>query len=109
MTPFSTLVVVVGEGHAWRQLDHVLSPQRAHDGVVAAVRAEDDPVRRGQSGNVDRVVTFRAIDRDGVRTQAGAGEVADHLDCVAASRGVAGRRIRSVDADLFDFPQFCND
>ena len=47
------------------------SPQRADDGVVAAVGAEHDPVRRGELRDVDRIVARNAIDGDGVEGQAG--------------------------------------
>ena len=76
--------IVVGRVRSRRHLDDILRPQRADNRVGAAIRAEDDAVGGGQGRDVDRVVARLAIDGDGVEPQAGAGEVADDLERVAA-------------------------
>jgi hypothetical protein len=56
----------VGEGRSSWQFDHILSPQRAYNRVVAPVGFEHDPVSRSQGRDVDRVVPRITRDGDGV-------------------------------------------
>ena len=85
---------VGGRIGAHGQFDHVLGAQGADDGVIAAVRAEQDPVRRVERRDVDDVILRRSVDLDRVEEQARRGEVADRGDNVRA-------RTR-VDDDLLD-------
>ncbi|MNE77649.1 hypothetical protein D3C80_1739800 [compost metagenome] len=79
---------VVGDIGSWRQLHHVLRTQVPDDRVVAAVGAEQDPVRRLQGGDVDDVVAGIAIDGDRVNRKAGRREVADHQHGIVARTGI---------------------
>ena len=96
-------IAIVGRGIAGRivacrHLDHVLLPQRPHHHVVAATRAEHDPVRRGQFRDVDHVIAFGPVHPDRVDPQAGARKAADRNDGIRSRPG--------IDDDLLDSGQF---
>ncbi|RDL46739.1 hypothetical protein BLJAPNOD_06398 [Ensifer sp. M14] len=102
--------VVIIKARALHELDDILRPQCPDDRVVAAVRTEDDTMGRLQAGDVDDIVSGRAIDGDGREVEAGAGEIADDLDRVAAvvaAAGAAGRRhLQRVNPDFLDIVEF---
>ncbi|NRP23320.1 hypothetical protein LPJGGPFB_06590 [Ensifer adhaerens] len=89
---------VIGKRRTGRQLDDILWPQRTDDGVMATHRLEDDAVRRGQCRDIDRIVTRRTIDRDGVGEQCGRREIADDLEGIDTTA--------TGDLDLLDIGKF---
>ncbi len=90
----------IGQYGALGQDDHILFADRAHDGVIAAGAAEQDPVRRGQCADVDVVIAIGAVDGDRVEGQRGRVEVTEDLDVVDATA--------CVDLDLLDIGQLCD-
>ncbi|MNS48414.1 hypothetical protein D3C72_809860 [compost metagenome] len=79
---------VVSERLAFGQFDHILGPQGADNGVVAAVGAENDAVRGLHARDVEGVAAPAVIDGDGREAEAGRIEVAAGGDGVVAQAGV---------------------
>ena len=89
------------------ELDHVLRPQRADDGVVAAVGAEHDPVRRGELRDVDRVVARVPLMVIVLKFRLVAEKSPKIWTCRLA--GAAGAGSTRVDADLLDVVELGDD